>query len=131
MFHLPSFSNSGSACLVVSLGVIDEGGNPMNNLIVSFEERTVKPVDPSLEIDYNFKVRAIYNYGGEAITTTKSLRIGCTSSMIITQDNSFTTKKTLVIGSSPIGIILSKPSSNRAYCPFVKNTIIENSIFVN
>jgi hypothetical protein len=61
----------------------------------------------------------------------KSLRVGYTSSLIITQNESFVTYKSVVIGSSPSSIITSSPTTSRPYCLLIENIIEPNTVFVN
>jgi hypothetical protein len=63
----------------------------ISGLVASVKDMTIKPVNPFLNKDYTFYVKATSS-GGEFVTTTvKSLRVGCTSSMKISISKDFIT----------------------------------------
>ena len=93
---------------------------------------SIKPLIETLNQDYEFKVKLTASGGSTLITTKKSLRVGCTSSMIVAYPEDFLTEKYLPIGSSRFnaytifGLI-----SDREYCQPTKYKIPPESIYVN
>jgi hypothetical protein len=54
---LPAIINGDSQC-IITLELFDENDNLITDLIVSFEEQTVRPKNQLFAKDYDFKVRA-------------------------------------------------------------------------
>jgi hypothetical protein len=67
---------------------------------MSLGDSSVRPKDPTLNKDYDFKIKATDTGGDYVITDKKSLQVGCTSSMIITYPENFGSTRVL-IGSNP------------------------------
>ena len=81
VFILPEIINSDHRCPTLTLEAVDENGAAISELIASVQDMTVKPVNPLLNKDYTFYVKATSSGGGTVTTTVKSLRVGCTSTM--------------------------------------------------
>jgi len=55
--------------------VLDDDEMPATDLVVSMKDMIVKPVNPALEKEYNFTVKATISGGDYTITTKKKLRV--------------------------------------------------------
>ena len=53
----------------------DNYGKPTTDLVVSMENRIVKPVNPGLTKEYNFTLKATISGGDFTITSRKTLRV--------------------------------------------------------
>jgi hypothetical protein len=100
-------------------------------LEINLLDLTVRPKDPSLNKDYDFKIKATATGDDSVVTEKKSLQVGCTSSMIITFPDNYSS--TLVsIGSNPDKVFRIQPLTiSRPYCELIENIVIEDSIKVN
>ena len=74
-FILPKFIISNPVCLMTALEVLDEEGEPFNQMVISMKDMIVKPMDVQTPKQYNFTIKATISGGDFTVTSKKILKV--------------------------------------------------------
>jgi len=127
-YTMPALISSNENCGVRNMTVVDTPSLAANaSTILNPEDlEFVVPVEPELEIDYKFSLIITADGGFRWVSPQFDLTIGCTPSMVYTDNEEFSLKTTLFADEIIIGIYtILPPSSNREFCPLIRHEVVD------